>query len=278
MSRLEKSIAMALELRDGKSKVSAEKSARDKGMPLRPPVQVDLKKVNPHIVALHDPKSATSEEYRKLKSSISRLTKQDGFRNVMMVSSCLSEEGKSITALNLAVALSRELDHSVLLIDGDLRRPSLHRYLGIRCKKGLTDCLIDDIEPASVIIRTDIDNLSLLPAGKRVDNPFELLSSRKMSELTKEMKYRYTDRYIIFDTPPILPFAETRLLGSLTDGMILVVREGTTSIEQIREAIAMLKDVTIYGIVYNNARMGNLNDRYNYYKYYDRYMRDRKGK
>jgi exopolysaccharide/PEP-CTERM locus tyrosine autokinase len=223
---------------------------------------------NPHIVALSDPCSPVTEEYRKLKSRVIKLTKKDGFQNVIMITSSLSAEGKSVTSLNLAITLAQEYSHSVLLIDADLRRPSLHRYLGITPTTGLSDCLADGLDLQDVIIKTDIPKLSFLSSGTMVQDPVELLASPAMRKLFDEVKHHYHDRYIIIDTPPILPFAETHVMSAHVDGVIFVVREGMTSMQNLREAFDILADAPVLGIVYNGVSRENLNGRYHsYYNY-----------
>lgn len=222
---------------------------------------------NPCITTLNDPDSPVTEEYRKLKSLVLRLTKKNGFRNALMVTSSLSAEGKSVTSLNLAVSLAHDYSHTVLLIDADLRRPSLHRYLGVTPHGGLADYLTGGVELSDVLIKTPVPKLSLLASGKKVANPAELLSSEKMHQLLDEIKYRYPDRYVIIDTPPVLPFAETHTISSWVDGILFVVKAGLTSLENVKEAIGILEDARMLGIVYNSVGRENLNGRYDRYYY-----------
>ncbi len=230
---------------------------------------------NPYIVTLTDPHSPISEEYRNVKSMIIRLTQHGGLHNTLVVTSTLSGEGKSISSINLAITLSQEYDHTVLLVDADLRNPFLHNYLNINTKKGLADCLVDGTDIGSALIKTGIEKLSFLPAGKSVTNPVELLSSNKMKELIAEMKHRYADRYIIIDTPPVLPFAETRSISIEVDGIIFVVREGMVSLNSIQEALDILNRGNLLGILFNDVNIENLNGYYTYYyKRYTDYKKD----
>lgn len=224
---------------------------------------------NPMLTTINNPYSAVSEQYRKLKSTVVRMTSDESFRNLIMVTSAVAGEGKSMTSVNLAISLAQELDLTVLLIDADLRRPSVHRYLEFEPALGLSDCLLDGVDPSDAIIRTNIGKLSILPAGKEVANPLELFSSRKMQDLLGELKHRYSDRYIIIDTPPLLPFAETRLLGHLVDGIVLVIQEGLAPRESIQEAIETLKGCSILGVLLNNSNTVS-NDNHHYSSYYKR--------
>ena len=224
---------------------------------------------NPYLVTVTAPDSPAAEEYRKLKTMVIRLTTKDTMQNVIMVTSCTSGEGKSLTSINLAVSLAQDVSHRALLIDADLRRPSLDRYLGINAKIGLSDCLLDGVSPSSAIIGTGIPKLDLLPAGRNVRNPVEVLSSPKMRALLGEVKRYYPEQYVIIDTPPILPFAETQVISMLTDSVLFVVKEGESTIHDLQDAIEIMHGTRLLGIVFNDATTGGMDNRYrHYYRYY----------
>lgn len=271
MSRIEKALEKAVKLRDNK----AAAGPADAPPPPRPALprepRADAPAVavdNPYLVTLTDPASPITEEYRKLKSMVVRLTKLGGFQNTIMVTSSLGWEGKSITALNFAITLAQEYDHTVLLIDADLRKPSLHTYLGVSSEVGLADCLLGEAALREALIKTGIGRLSLLPAGKRVSDPVELLSSARMKEFVADLKHRYADRYVIIDTPPVLAFAETHAISTFVDGVIFVVKEGTASVQQLGSALDLLKLSKLLGIVYNDAGELNLTSHYHAAHYY----------
>jgi protein-tyrosine kinase len=221
--------------------------------------------VNPMIVTVNNPQTPVAEEYRKLKSMLVKLTQGECFKNTLMVTSAVGSEGKSVTAVNLAVSLAQEYNHTVLLVDADLRKPSIHKYLGVEVRAGLAECLMDGIDVGDALIKTGIGKLTLLPHGKTVPNPAELFSSLRMKELVEELKHRYPDRYIIIDTPPVLPFAETRSISSIVDGVVFVVKEGAASVNNVHDALAALKGTNILGIVYNDASIDGIKDHYNHY-------------
>lgn len=226
---------------------------------------------NPLLVTLTEPASPAAEEYRKLKAMVIKLTQQDARKTVIMVTSSNSGEGKSLTAINLAISLAQEVSHSALLIDADLRRPSLAAYLDITAHSGLAECLRDGVNASSAIIRTGIPKLDILPAGKSVSNPVELLSSPKMKSLLLELKRNYHERYIIIDTPPILPFAETQIISMLVDGVLFVVKEGETTVQDLQDSLDILKGTSVLGIAFNNVDVSaqGMNNRYrHYYQYY----------
>lgn len=224
-----------------------------------------ISSINPCIVTLTEPESGISEEYRNIKSMIVRLTQREQFNNTIIVTSALSGEGKSVNAANLAITLSQEFDHSVLLVDADLRNPMIHKYLAIENKAGLSDCLLDGIDIGKALVKTDIGKLSVLTAGRSVTNPVELLSSNRMKKLIREMKERYSDRYILIDTPPLMMFAETRAISNEVDGIIFVIREGRVTLHNIEDALSILDKNKILGILYNSVSKENLNG---YHKYY----------
>lgn len=277
MSRIEEALEKAATLRASLPKTAnlervrpvEDTAARQQHSPqteyVLPPAPV-VEISNPYVVAATRPGSREAEEYRKLKSTIVALTRRDEFINLIMVTSSLGGEGKSITALNLAVTLAREYDHTVLLIDADLRKPSLHSYLGIEPKLGISDCLTKGIDVGEALVKTGVGKLTFLPAGGGIDNPSEMLSSQKVRDLILEMKHRYPDRYIIIDSPPVLPVSETRSIGALADGIIFVVKEGGASPDEVRDACGAFEKGKILGVVYNNARP-SANGGYHYYDY-----------
>jgi exopolysaccharide/PEP-CTERM locus tyrosine autokinase len=226
-----------------------------------PPLQIN----NPMLAAMYDNHDAASEEYNKLRSRIITLTQGDEFYNTLMVTSTIGEEGKTLTALNLAISMAKGYDHTVLLVDADLRRPSLHRVLNLKPKVGLIQCLTEKVPVSEALIKTGIGKLVVLPAGGSIDNPVELLASNQMKELIVELKNRYPERYVIFDTPPILPFADAQVLAPEVDGTVFVVREGKAKSKDVKEAIRSLHDTNIFGVVYNDVRLYSRRPSYYYY-------------
>lgn len=261
MSRIEEALEKASTLRGGPAPVqySGRGFSRNRHTPPPPPKEV-IKINNPLLVTAYDPHTPAAEEYRKLKSIIVKLTKSDQFKNMLMVTSSIGNEGKTVSAINLAMSLAQEYDHTVMLIDADLRKPSIHNYLGIEKKAGLSECLMDGMEIKDVLIKTGIGKLSVLQAGRMVRNPAEIFSSQKFRNFFLEIKNRYHDRYIIIDTPPVLPFAEPRSLCPIVDGVLLVVKEGAVTLKNISETMECLKGTEMMGVIYNNAIQDQLNE------------------
>jgi protein-tyrosine kinase len=277
MSRIEQALEKAASLRNTISPAPEkwENDGKAVVQPIRqhippPPIGIDEIKVktdNPFLATIYDPHSPVSEEYRKLKSVLTAYINGDKFRNVIMVTSSVSGEGKSLTSLNLAITLAQELDHTVLLIDADLRKPSIEDYLGVKHSMGLSDYLTDGTPLSDLLVKTGIGRLTLLPAGKPLKNPVELFSSQKMKEFISEIKNRYPDRFIIIDTPPALPFAESRTLSTIVDGIVFVIREGKATPENISEAMKSLDAKKLVGSVFNAATMASLSGKYHSYYY-----------
>lgn len=214
---------------------------------------VPLKMNHLMLATARDEKTAVVEEYNKLRSTLIALTSGEKPLNTIMVTSTVSEEGKTMTALNLAIALAKEHDHTVLLVDADLRRPSIHRYLDIQPEVGLVHCLRDNLPIEKALIKTGVGKLVILPAGEAIKDPVDLLSSNRMKAIVKELKQRYPDRYVIFDTPPALPFADAGVLAGIVDTTLFVVREGKAKLEDIVETLEEFKRHHLLGVVYNDA-------------------------
>jgi exopolysaccharide/PEP-CTERM locus tyrosine autokinase len=275
MSRIEKALEKAASMRKREGvepaaaadQVSLSSPVMEPGKPsldellAADPVAV----ANPKLVALRDKNDIAFEEYNKLRSLIIKLTQGEKFSNTLMVTSCIGEEGKSLTSLNLAIALARGFDHTVLLVDTDFRRPTLHLSLGIKPETGLIQCLRDDLPISKALIKTGIGKLVFLPAGGAVSKPVEMLGSKKMKEIINELKNRYPERYVIFDTPPVLPFADAQVLAPEVDGFIFVVREGRTRLNDVKKALQTLQGSNMLGVVYNDALVSMKNKSHYYY-------------
>lgn len=225
------------------------------------PIKID----NLMLATARDEKTSVVEEFNKLRSTIIALTSGEQFLNTLLVTSTVSEEGKSMTALNLAISLAKEHDHTVLLVDTDLRRPSIHKYLGLEPEQGLVNCLREELPIEEALIKTGIGKLVVLPAGEAVKDPVDLLSSLKMKEIVKELKERYQERYVIFDTPPALPFADAGILAGFVDSTLFVVREGTANRGDVEKTLKEFKEHRLLGVVYNDAHSFMKKQDYYYY-------------
>lgn len=191
--------------------------------------------------------SLAAEQFRKLRTT---LVKMQSLKTIM-VTSALQGEGKTFVSANLAVGIAFDLDLHALLVDGDLRKPSLPGHFGLADGKGLSDYLKGTDTIPDLLNKTRLEKLTLLQGGGITENPAELMSSNRMEALIEEMKARYSDRYVIFDTTPVLVTSEAEVLSKMVDGIILVIRAGKTSRETVQKTIKTLGKEKIIGIVLN---------------------------
>lgn len=183
--------------------------------------------------------------------ALQRLREREG--NALAVVSPGANEGKTLTAINLAMSLAREVDQTVLLVDADLRKPSIHRFFGYPPDVGLSDHLLSDVPVDRILINPGIDRFVILPGGRPLANSAEMLGSMKMQKLVAELKERYPSRIVIFDLPPVLSLADTLAFAPYVDAALLVVQEHSTRREDIGRAVEMLSSVALIGTVLNQS-------------------------
>lgn len=256
----------------------AEPGMRDKQLPgsgAGKMVKLDLDGLKE--TGLVDPRSKevnrTTEEFRRIKRPLLMNVRGEGASevanaNMIMVTSALAGEGKTFTSINLAMSIATEMDRTVLLVDADVAKPDVTSRLGVEAEKGLIDVLLDDsLMLSDVLLRTDIPKLTLLPSGSRHVHSTELLASERMRQLTLELSTRYSDRVVIFDSPPLLLTSEASVLASLMGQVVMVVEESNTSQHAVKEAVELLQDNEIVGIVMNKGSRGSSGEGYSYYGY-----------
>ncbi len=194
--------------------------------------KVEGAKIEPHIVSFHDPASPVGEQYKMIRTNLQTLQATKNFKTFALTSS-INGEGKTVTSVNLAITFAHELNNkSILLIDADMRKGKVARYLGIHSRPGLSEILSGEIEAEAAFVSPGIENLTVIPAGKMPKNPAELLGSKKMGRLLEGFKARFD--YVFIDTPPVMPLTDPCVLGPLTDGVILVVQAGRTQRSAIK--------------------------------------------
>lgn len=215
------------------------------------------------LITKLNPKSPISEQYRTIRTNIEFSSIDEKIRSIMVTSSGPGE-GKSTTTANLAVVFAQQ-GKRVLLIDADLRKPTVHYTFGITNTFGLTNVLTRQMELKDAIKTTNEELLHVLPSGPIPPNPAELLSSRGMKEFFEEAKDAYD--MIIFDTPPVLAVTDAQILSNQCDGTVLVISSGRTEIEAAAKTKELLEAANgkILGVVLNNKKMSKNN---NYYYYY----------
>ena len=192
--------------------------------------------------------------------------------NLILVTSSVPGEGKSYTAMNLALAIAQERDHTVLLVDADVTKQGVSRLLGVEKRRpDLTDLLTsDDLSVGKALLRTDVPGLVLLPAGKPHEYITEMVASQRMARLVNELASRYSDRVIIFDGPPLLSTPEAPILASLVGQVAFVIEAGKTPHAIVDDALGMLPKDKAIGLVLNKSESVSNRGGY-YYNYYAAY-------
>jgi protein-tyrosine kinase len=254
--------------------VAVERGKRPSGDSggVRPYVELDLVRLKEQgFVTPDTPQSQIAHELRVLKRPIIRNAQgRSGTRiangNLVMVTSSVPGEGKSFFAANLAISLAMELDHTVLLVDGDVAHPSLPGVLGVPSSPGLLDLLTNhDLAIEDVVLRTNIEKLSVLPSGLRHRQATELLASEKMVSFTRELAGRDPDRIVIFDSPPLLATTEARVLASHMGQIVFVVAADSTSKHAVRQALTTIERCEIVLMMLNKSAKTDIGSYYGYY-------------
>ena len=211
------------------------------------------------------PRSLLGDQFRVVKRPLIRNAMGQGASklahgNLIMITSAVAGEGKSFTAVNLALSIATELDHTVMLVDADVARPSVTRMLGLASGKepaygpGLLDILDGRAEMSSVLLKTNIDKLTLLPSGTQHARATELLASDAMTRLLDEMARRYADRIIIFDSPPLLLTTEARVLATHMGQVVVVVQAEKTLQSDVETALATIDSCPVRLLLLNRAQ------------------------
>ncbi len=231
--------------------------------------------LNANLIMLSKPYSAAAEQFRLLKTNILFPAKGEPPRTIMITSPS-PEEGKSFVAANLAISIAQSIDEFVLLMDCDLRNPSIHSLFGFDGEKtkGLSEYLTSAEPLSGLLKKTIINKLTILPGGSIPKNPAELLSSEQMKRLLTEVKLRYADRYVIIDTPPPYITSETNAIARYVDGIIIVVRNGKTRIKEVQDIIDIYGRDHILGVIQNFSKE-SIGYGYGYKKYGYSYHKDK---
>lgn len=229
--------------------------------PLSRSVEIDLAAMSQAgIVSPNAPRSQIADQYRVIKRPLIRNAMGKGASaiahgNLIMVTSALPGEGKSFTAINLAMSIATELDNTVMLVDADVTSPSVMKVLGLPEGLGLLDLVQGESrDMARMLLKTNIDKLTILPSGTPHARATELLASDAMIRLLDEMARRYSDRIIIFDSPPLLLATEARVLASHMGQVVMVVQAGKTLQSDVRQALATIEACPVKLMLLNKAR------------------------
>ncbi len=214
-----------------------------------------------------------AEEYRSIKrplvvNALGDRKKDIKNSNLILVTSSIPGEGKTFTSINLAFSIAAELDKKVLLIDADVAKPSISRVLGFESKVGLIDFLeTDEMTLSDIILETEVSGLRIIPAGKSHKFSTELLASNKMVTLSEELSERYSDRIVIFDSPPLLATTQAEVLASQMGQIVLVIAAETTPQNYVMESVKKLQNCSDVVLTLLNKAQRNLNTYYGYGQY-----------
>ncbi len=240
-----------------------------------PFASIDISKLEDvGFIAPPKDRAKLAEEYRRIKRPLlsNAFGKNAGdieVGNVIMVASAMSGEGKTFNTINLALSMANEMDITVLVVDLDVLNPALTRLLELDEKPGLTDVLSNpDVTLADVILSTNMPKLKILPGGRKHAQANELLASDQMRRVTHELSTRYPDRIVIFDAPPLLMTSEANVVASLVGQVLLVVEAGETPQNAVKEAVALLDEQKVIGIVLNKYKGSNKGQYGAYYAAY----------
>ena len=249
----------------GSSNAVRAKSAKSDGIVSNTKIEIDLDMLaKKGFVSTNSDRQVINEEYRVIKrklldNAFGPLSKSLNNSNVIMVTSSRQGEGKTFTAINLALSIALEQDKTVLLVDADVLRPNIMRTLELKNEQGLMEYLLGDKENiAEVMCRTNLDNLRIISAGKSHHLSAELLASERMFDAVEEFANRYPDRIVIVDTPPLLGINETAILANLAGQALVVTEEFKTKLIDVENAVKHLNPEMAIGFVVNKTEQVNL--------------------
>lgn len=228
------------------------------------PVRQATGHMDPRLVAANAPQSLAAEQYRLLRTRVTRAENGRAFRAVI-VTSPNKGDGKSLTAANLALTMAQDTQQRVLLLDADLRRPSIHRLFGLSETPGLSDILMGGATLEEALVAVPEHRLTVLPSGLIPTQPAELLGSTGMRRVLETLRSRF-DR-ILIDMPPVAPLADVAIASTMADGVLMIVRAGVTPKPAIERALSGIDAAKVLGLVLNDAGASGTNYGYPGYRY-----------
>jgi protein-tyrosine kinase len=235
---------------------------------------INLARLHSMGMVTHDGgRTSVAEDFRIIKRPLLRAAFGKAClaapnRNLIAVTSSLPGEGKTFCAINLAMSIAMEKDHTVLLVDADVAGPSVLKVLGVESDTGLMDILLrEEVSLGDTILKTNVDGLSILPAGRSNRHATELLASQAMSALLAEIANRYPDRLVIFDTPPLLMTTEAGVLATQMGQVVMVVEAETTTQHVLKEALRRIENCAQVNLICNKTR--NFPGADDFYGHYD---------
>lgn len=256
MDRISKAVERARkerEKRGSQSVASSKKESQQYSYTQTRKIALDKALLRRNRILTGDGREEMEHAFKVLRTRVWHQMKDQGWGS-LAVSSCKPGEGKTFTAINLAISLAMmKANHSVLLVDLDLRRPSVHRYLGLDVKYGINDYLVGGVPLEEVMVSPNMGRFVVLPGREAVANSSELLSSVRIENLVQEFKTRYPSRIVIFDLPPILSTDDVLVFAPYIDALLLVIEEGAATTQDVTKAVSLLRNTELLGTVLNKS-------------------------
>lgn len=213
---------------------------------------VDEAQMERSRILAHHTRNAEADIYRQLRTKVLQIMGASGYKTIAITSPHYGD-GKTTVALNLGISIALDQKQTVLLVDLDLRKPNLHKYLGVTPQAGLSDYLLNDTPLNECLMRPPFERVNILPAGSALENSSEILGSPKMIALAKELKTRYPDRIVIYDMPPIMAQDDSIAFLPQVDAVLVVVRDGVTRTDDLKRCMNTLAGSNVIGTVLNNC-------------------------
>lgn len=254
MDKLEKALQKAKQQRGFGDTTGSRPPAREHTNIKLPAgsVKITEEQLEENRIVAYLSKSKEADVFRILRAQVLQIMNQSGYKTLAITSPNYGE-GKTTIALNLAVSIALDLKQTILLADLDLRKPCIHKYLGLEPKFGLTDYISGKASIPDCLVRLPFERLTILPSGKMLDNSSEILGSPQMAALADELKTRYPDRMVIYDMPPILAQDDPLAFLPHVDAVLLIVQEGVTRTDDIKRCSEILASANVIGTVLNNC-------------------------
>ncbi len=226
-------------------------------------VQTDesILRENKVLTAIDD--ESIIDTYRLLRTRVQTRMRQNNWKTIG-ITSAGKNDGKTLTAINLGISIAMKQNVTVVVVDADLRNPSIHNVFGFKPQAGIGDYLTSDISIDDILVNPGIDRLAIVPGNNRTQASSELLSSPKMARLVKELRTRFPTRIVIFDLPPVLVGDDVVAFAPNLDAALLVVEEGSTESDKLKKSIELLENVEIIGTVLNKSKDTSQSQEYYY--------------
>jgi len=214
---------------------------------------IDYRKlVNQRIISIHHC-NTVSDRFKLLRTQVLSLLREQG-NNCILIASANRREGRTTTAINMAISMAQQLDNTVLLVDSDFKEPAVHKILGLSAEQGLSDCLLGKATIEETLINPGINRLVILPGGRPIPNSAEILGAPRTETIFRELKERYADRYLIFDSPPLLASADSLILSEYADAILLVVEAERTTTNDLLRMRDLLGGKPVIGTIFTKVR------------------------